>query len=340
MTGNGKIAEMMRDLMPSAVKEQANFDREKERGKSALGDPKHDLAAGLQKTMLEMGEEFEKQFLKGATGGFADELKAMLGRALSGSTEDLKAIYEGLSDETASKVEYNRPSAERARTKQEHAAKEKKRHEDREFDDAVREMDAEIRRIEKEEDKKDKQKIAQWKATRPGLEIGSERFLVDQAAFGTYLTPEERQAREVVGGPANPRRMKNVKPEEQMRRLLGIGPGMSLDQAQKNLEELEFKRLKAQGVHDDEARDEAKKLATHQRGALEKRAFDNMMDPSRMELPRGIGQMSSEAYIDSVQTAREGPFKEMNEWLQRIAEAELVAMEWFKRNRDPFGLAP
>lgn len=178
----------------------------------------------------------------------------------------------------------------------------------------------------------DREALAQDKAIRPGHDMAGSNLLLGRAAFGRALTPEQETAIRLGYGPANPRRMKNVKPEEQLRRFLGIGPGMSLDESQKKLEEDEFARLKSLKVSDAEARKQAHEFARGQRGDLEKRAFDTLRDPSKWEMPRGIGQSSSEAYIDAAGTAREGVDQQMISLMEKQLEAQIVLAEFAKKN--------
>jgi hypothetical protein len=111
---------------------------------------------------------------------------------------------------------------------------------------------------------------------------------------------------------------------------------VSLEEASKMLGDRHAAELVKQGVDPQVAAEEGEKFGKSAYGAQMQRGYDSMKQLQEMgmtgQLGRGVQMMGGEAYIDSVQTAREGVDKQMLEYQKLMAEAAVATREWQRVN--------
>jgi hypothetical protein len=111
---------------------------------------------------------------------------------------------------------------------------------------------------------------------------------------------------------------------------------VSLEEASKQLEEERYEALTAKGVEPAFARRDAKAYGERAYGAQMQTGYNAMKQLQEMgmtgQIGRGVQMMGGEAYIDSVQTAREGVDKQMLEYQKLMAEAAVATREWQRVN--------
>lgn len=118
----------------------------------------------------------------------------------------------------------------------------------------------------------------------------------------------------------------------------GVMMGADLSALLASQVEIRAKDLEARGVAPDEAKRQAAAFGKQQYAGMLRQGYQAAMDPRTFETLRGVQNMSAEAYMDSVGTAREGGDKAMLDLNEKQADALIFLKEWAKQNH--LGIAP